>query len=214
MALLLIDTSAKSCAVLVRHGHADSAQVKPGARGQDAALAPLLQAVLDQAGLAPGQISKIGVIIGPGAFTGVRIGVAFARALALALDVRALGVNALDVLALGGAPAPRVAALWDIGRGELAYRLAENGVLKGDYETGPLQEVRARLRRFAGTGALCLCGPGAALLGDDGLCAGGESALDLARAADLLQANAVPVHPAMPWYHRPPDARLPGGVLP
>ncbi len=214
MALLLIDTSAQSCAVLVRCGSTDTLRIKAGARGQDATLAPLLDAALKQAGLKPSQLSRIGVCVGPGAFTGVRIGTAFARALALALGVSAFGFNALDVFALRCASARRTAGVCDIGRGALAFRLAENGRLTGDYETAPLHEARARLRDFAGTEDLCLCGPGAARLRDEGLGAGDERALDLVHAADLLQAGALPLHPALPWYHRPPDARLPGGVAP
>lgn len=214
MALLLIDTSTQRCAVALRHGGVDTVQNKAAVRGQDALLAPMLRAALDEAGLGPGQISAIGVIIGPGAFTGVRIGVAFARALALALGISASGINALDVFALACGNASRAAGVCDIGRGELAFRLAENGVLTGGCETASHDEVRARLRCFAGADDLCVRGTGAALLGDDGFCAGGDSALDLVRTADLLQADALPLHQALPWYHRPPDARLPEGVTP
>lgn len=53
---------------------------------QAARLAPLVQEVLREAGVKPAALDMIGVTVGPGSFTGIRIGLAFARGLALALD--------------------------------------------------------------------------------------------------------------------------------
>jgi len=49
-------------------------------------LAPVVQAVLRNAEIKPAELDLIGVTVGPGSFTGIRIGLAFARGLALALD--------------------------------------------------------------------------------------------------------------------------------
>jgi tRNA threonylcarbamoyladenosine biosynthesis protein TsaB len=64
-----------------------------------------VDALLRQGGAHPRDIGALAVGIGPGSFTGVRIGLAAARGLALALDVQGAGVSTLDALAAGAAGA-------------------------------------------------------------------------------------------------------------
>ncbi len=63
------------------------------------ALAPTVKKLLDRAGLAPRNLSLIAVGIGPGSYTGVRVGVAFAKTLALTAGVELVGVSSLDAIA-------------------------------------------------------------------------------------------------------------------
>ena len=112
--VLGFDTSAAHCAAALVSGDRIVAHVhEPMARGQAERLIPLLEAVLAEAGAGWGDLRAIGVGVGPGNFTGIRIGVAAARGLALGLGVPAEGVTAPEALALGlGAvtvalPAPR-----------------------------------------------------------------------------------------------------------
>ena len=86
------------------------------AKGQAERLMPLLEEVLRAEGLGWSDLSVIGVGIGPGNFTGVRIAVSAARGLALALGIPAIGVSTLEALAEGG-PRP-LTVLEDARRGE------------------------------------------------------------------------------------------------
>jgi tRNA threonylcarbamoyladenosine biosynthesis protein TsaB len=209
MPLLLMDTSTARCAVLVRAGGVDFSITETGTRGQDARLAPMVQEVLSRAGLGAKTISKIGVVVGPGAFTGVRIGVAFARGLGLALKRPVLGFNALDVFALGASSGGHSAGVCAIGRGELAYRLCKNNVLQGSYETAPVADAQAQILGFANGEPVHLAGSGVSLISGAAMVDSGLHDLDLARLADFLVAGTLPTLEALPWYHRPPDAKLP-----
>ena len=73
------------------------------ARGQAERLMPLLERVLAEAGKAWADIDRIGVGVGPGNFTGIRISVAAARGLALSLAVPAIGVDGFEATASGRA---------------------------------------------------------------------------------------------------------------
>jgi tRNA threonylcarbamoyladenosine biosynthesis protein TsaB len=83
-------------------------------RGQAERLMPLLQEILSEGGATWGDLARIGVGIGPGNFTGIRISVSAARGLALALDIPVIGISTFDVVTdLNGpecsavVPAPR-----------------------------------------------------------------------------------------------------------
>ncbi len=75
-----------------------------------------VDALVRQAGARPGELGGVVVGIGPGSFTGVRIGIAAARALAFALDIGVAGVSTLDALAAG---APDALPVIDARRGEV-----------------------------------------------------------------------------------------------
>lgn len=70
------------------------------ARGQGEALFPLLEDMLDRSGASWRELDALGVGIGPGNFTGIRISVSAARGLALSLGIPAVGVSLLEAVAL------------------------------------------------------------------------------------------------------------------
>jgi tRNA threonylcarbamoyl adenosine modification protein YeaZ len=112
--ILGFDTSAAHCAAALLSGDQvlTSAHVEMS-RGQAEHLLPLLEQVLAEAGKAWGDLNAIGVGIGPGNFTGIRISVSAARGLALGLGLPAIGVNSFEALAqdpaigISAVPGPR-----------------------------------------------------------------------------------------------------------
>jgi len=111
--VLGFDTSAAHCAVaLHRAGHAMPAQTMAMSRGQAEHLFAMIERVMADAGVGFTDLDGIGVGIGPGNFTGIRIAVSAARGLALSLGIPAIGVSSFDA-ATGGlrraayVPAPR-----------------------------------------------------------------------------------------------------------
>jgi len=115
------DTSAAHCAAaLLCDGAEVETRIDEMARGQAEHLMPMLEEMLARAGIGWRDLSAIGVGIGPGNFTGVRISVAAARGLALSLRVPAVGVSTLEALALD-APRP-VTVVEDARRGEVYWQ--------------------------------------------------------------------------------------------
>lgn len=97
---LAFDTSSAHCAAaLLADGDILVTRRDEMARGQAEHLMPMLEEVLRDGGAAWADLDTLGVGIGPGNFTGIRISVAAARGLALGLDVPAIGVSVLEALA-------------------------------------------------------------------------------------------------------------------
>ena len=130
MNLLGLDTStaASAAAVLRSDGQAFAHDPTPaeltGRPAHSAELLPRVAAALDDAGLDWGGLDAIAVGVGPGAFTGLRIGVTTARALAAAHDLELRPVSSLAALA-AGIDAPLRLPLIDAGRGEVFAALYE-----------------------------------------------------------------------------------------
>ena len=100
--VLAFDTSAAHCAaaLLLPDGRVIQRE-DPMQKGQAERLVPMLEEVLAEAGIGWTDLTRIAVGVGPGNFTGVRISVATARGLALALGIPAVGVTRLEALAHG-----------------------------------------------------------------------------------------------------------------
>ncbi|WP_338549250.1 tRNA (adenosine(37)-N6)-threonylcarbamoyltransferase complex dimerization subunit type 1 TsaB [Roseovarius phycicola] len=99
--ILGFDTSGPWCGAVLLHGEmvlSDFYEDMP--KGQAEALLPVLEGCLERGGATWRDLSAIGVGVGPGNFTGIRISVSAARGLSLSLGVPAVGVDLLDALAL------------------------------------------------------------------------------------------------------------------
>ncbi|MCL3881946.1 tRNA (adenosine(37)-N6)-threonylcarbamoyltransferase complex dimerization subunit type 1 TsaB [Marivita sp. GX14005] len=98
--ILAFDTSAAHCAAALLCGDAViESRAETLAKGQAERLLPFLQEILNETGHDWRDLARIGVGIGPGNFTGIRISVAAARGLALGLGIPAIGVSTLDAIA-------------------------------------------------------------------------------------------------------------------
>ncbi len=94
MKVLSLDCASALCSVCVRQsGNVIAQEVEAMERGQDARLMPMVQAVMEQAGMTYADLDRVAVIRGPGSFTGLRIGLATARGIGFAAGKPVLSVD-------------------------------------------------------------------------------------------------------------------------
>jgi tRNA threonylcarbamoyladenosine biosynthesis protein TsaB len=95
--VLAFDTSAAHCVAALEWDTGQILRHEPMQKGQAERLMPMLEEMLTEAGLRWGDLRLIGVGVGPGNFTGIRIAVSAARGLALGLGIPAIGVTAFEL---------------------------------------------------------------------------------------------------------------------
>ena len=201
---LVIDTIGPWCAAALAAGGEVYEDAREIGRGHAEALAPMVKALLDKANIAPDALERIGVNVGPGGFAGTRVGVAFARGLALSTEAQALGISDLSALARRADPNGEhtVMAIHDARRGELIWSVFTNAHPVSGLERGVVEDALAVLERH---GDVVLTGSGAAALGAD------PSRFDpRPPLAELLALTAEAPDSApkpAPLYARPPDAK-------
>ena len=99
MLILGINTVGDVCeAALLGSGALLAVSSEPMTQGHDARLAPVVEHAMREADASFADLSRVAVVVGPGSFTGVRVGVAFARGLSLALEIPSVGVTSLEAL--------------------------------------------------------------------------------------------------------------------
>lgn len=118
MKLLAIETSTEACSVALYLDGEVIARHEPAPRRHTQLVLPWADELLAQAGVRKSQLDAIAVGRGPGAFTGVRLAIALAQGLALALDRPVLPVSTLAVLAMQGQGSEVLAAI-DARMGEV-----------------------------------------------------------------------------------------------
>jgi tRNA threonylcarbamoyladenosine biosynthesis protein TsaB len=211
-------TSQVGVALSGADGPLASLHVRKGRRHAEL-LAPAIETITSMAGVGTQQISRIAVDVGPGLFTGLRVGVATAKALAAALDIPIVGCSSLELLAYPHRRQDRlVASVIDAKRGEIFWSLFEPGddgvtpaseavVSSPNALVQALKETAAQVlavgdgaRRYADTLA-SLTGVDMAGLGDDH-----PSALALVELA--ATRPSVPLEEITPRYLRGADVRI------
>jgi len=100
--VLAFDSAGLGCSVVVASGETVlGAERDVAAHGQAERLLPMVDAVMRGAGLSASAIDIIGVTTGPGSFTGIRVGLAAARGMALATGAQLIGVSGFEAVAAG-----------------------------------------------------------------------------------------------------------------
>ena len=108
MKILAVDTSQKTVSTALTENNVILADIFVNSgRHHSEMLLPAIEEVFRLAGLEPDEVDLFAVTIGPGSFTGLRIGAATIKGLALATGKPVVGVSTLDVLALNSTPAGR-----------------------------------------------------------------------------------------------------------
>lgn len=156
---LVIDTSLHACSVgLFRDGAPLFAASEAMQRGHQERLGTLALEAFDQTGVRPRELTQLGVTLGPGSFTGLRVGLSFAKGLAVGLNLPLQGIGTLE--ALGHHPdlsGKRRVAVIDGGRGQIYVQSFD-----GDMTGAP----RAVTADSFDIDTDMLTGPGAHLLAD------------------------------------------------
>ena len=221
MNILALDTTTSACSVALL---ADEFEVSRSAmmeRGHAEALMPMVKDVLNQASRTFADIDTLAVTIGPGAFTGLRIGLAAARGMALAAGIPCVGVTSLEAVAEGIGPEKRAGrallVALDSKRADVFAQVFD----AGGPPVGPpvavsldglMDIVPPRPVLVAGTAAPAVV-ESLMRRGVDAVRASGTGcphAKDVARvAARLVAAGKKTDKPPSPLYLRPPDTGAP-----
>lgn len=107
MNILALDTTTSACSVALMTKKVEVSRCEMMERGHAEALLPMVRDVLNEASVGFPDIDALAVTIGPGAFTGLRIGLASARGMALAASIPCIGVTSLEAIAEGIDPEER-----------------------------------------------------------------------------------------------------------
>jgi tRNA threonylcarbamoyladenosine biosynthesis protein TsaB len=213
MKVLAADTALGACSVAVLDGDRMLAhRFVAMERGHAEALAPMVDAMMKDAGLDFGALERLAVTVGPGTFTGQRVGLALMRAMRLALKIPLAGVTTLEVMARAAVAETglaKAAAIHDARRDE-AYLLLRDG------DANPLEPIvlpfSEALARIAAFGTCALAGTGApqaaSALGP-GFTLSSIRQPDALWVARLAAGRPSPDTVPGPLYLRAPDAKLP-----
>lgn len=205
--ILVIDTATAACSVaLIEHGAVIARDHMVVGRGHAERLVPMI------AGLpGGGRADRILVDVGPGSFTGVRVGIAAARGLALGWGAVAHGYSSLALLAATGFATKQIqelAVVIEGGHGEVfmqafAADLAPLAPLASLKPEAAVAVLGARMAIGNGVRWLQAIDPAIAAI---------DALPDAANA--ILLPDTLTSLPPRPIYGRAPDAKLPGGIIP
>lgn len=209
MLILAFDTATPAVTVALMDGErrvlAEASDVDPRRHGE--LLAPAVTGVLRRAGAAPADVTDIAVGLGPGPYTGLRVGVVTALAFGDALGKPVHGVGTLDVLARGARIDGPFLAATDARRKEVYWAAYDAA---GTRTSGPAVDLPADV---PGVGTLPAVGSGARLYADvfgDVRDPQHPSAAVLADLVARRLESGGELLPPEPLYLRRPDARTPG----
>lgn len=202
MLILSIDTSSADLSVALVNENGSLGLVEENMlRGQGEALIPYIQSMMQQAGLLMNAVEGVAVAVGPGSFTGVRVGLSTARGIGLALDIPVYGVTNLEAAAAGlNEP---VTVTLDTKRGDYyTQQFDKNGKAIGEPSIQSADDLKQQLPFTAiGDGAMKL----AEEIGCDVAMKPQSSAISIAQIALSRLDNPLP---AEPLYLREADVTV------
>lgn len=221
MHLLAIDTGQAACSVaLWREGEIAGRRYRDMPKGHAEALIPMIDELKSETAFEFSELDALAVTIGPGTFTGLRVGLSTARALAQAASKPLVGVNTLEAIAEGvtGEAGQAIAAAFDARRNEIYLQLfsADRAAL-----TEPALISLDQVAEHIAADRVTCVGTGSGLVADRLREAGREVALsgapplpDAALVAAIAARRGVSdLSLPGPLYLRAPDAKLPSRVL-
>jgi tRNA threonylcarbamoyladenosine biosynthesis protein TsaB len=213
--LLAVDTALGACSVALLEDDRPIAHIfEPMERGHAERLAPMVDEAMKQACVEFAALNRLAVTVGPGTFTGQRVGLAFMRGLRLALHIPLTGVTTLEAMAMAAMAdtgSPKAAAIHDARRAEAYLLLRDGETVVQPPVVLPFADAVACIAAF---GVCALAGTGAASAHEK---LGHDFVLSSIRQPDalwvaLLAQKYPPTAQAPgPLYLRAPDAKLPGG---
>jgi tRNA threonylcarbamoyladenosine biosynthesis protein TsaB len=217
MRVLAIDTALGACSAAVldtEYGGIIASESLPMTRGHAEALMPLIARLMDVSRLAFRHIDRVAVTTGPGSFTGLRVGIAAARGIALAADKLAVGLSTLSAYAAphmaADATVPVVAAI-DARHEHVYLQVFAPG---GRALTAPrLAPLREAVRTAAATPSRIVGSAAQAIAAALDAAGAASAAVDTSAAPDIAwvarMGAVVPEDqsPPKPLYLRAPDAQ-------
>ncbi len=233
MKILALDTATSACSVAIRvDGNTIATAFEAMTRGQSEALMPMVLQVLSESALQVGDFDLIAVTCGPGAFTGLRIGLAAARGLALASGVPCCGITSTEAIAEAAAqfkdPDQGILVALDSKRADIYVQIFNpQGEALSVPEAVAPEQISQRLDACGLAGPLVIAGdaaplaldllhqaaPGRAIVLSSA--PGVPDARFVAQIAERFKRTGQPLADTSPLYLRPPDAVIPknGGRL-
>ena len=210
MITLAIDTSARLCAACVydaAHSAVLGQSVEDIGRGHAERLFPVIDQALHAASRTYDDIERLGVCIGPGSFTGVRVGVSAMRGLALALSRPVVGITAFEALAMNAPRGRPVLIVQDARRGEVYAQLFDG---KGAEAAAPAAMSFAAAAGLARQHRAVLLGSGAPLVAAEDAeleVTDGEALADIVCIARCAAVKEPSQAAPKPLYLRGADAK-------
>lgn len=210
--ILALDTCLAACSVAVLDGDVvRAARSEPMTRGHQERIAVLAREVMAEAGVTFAELTRIAVTVGPGSFTGLRVGLSFAKGLATALAIPCVGVNTLEALAASANATGLVAGVLDAKMGQVYLQVFEGGKALIAPDALEVGVAAARLAELWSGGPATLVGSGAPLVAE---VLPDATVLTLAypdpvAVARLAAARPAPGHSPRPLYLRAPYAVAP-----
>lgn len=215
MRVLGIETSKSQASVaLIEGGALVLSREATGPKQSAERLLPMIAELLAESSWSKTSLARIGVSVGPGSFTGLRVGIACAQGLALGLDVPLVGVTSLAAMAR--CVPPSVSGLrcpvLDARRDEVFVGAYAEGVKVREElppQALPRASGRAELERRLGA-SIAWIGAGVSLIGAEPSFVSPETCEPSALGVGLLATELDPAeHPAVPVYVRDAGATLP-----